>query len=166
MVSRVLDPCAIVRVQGWDGAAGAPSSALDEVVGVAWPRQVGAVASGRVDVLCVGPTEWLVMGGDPGGGGELCGRLGAALVGSALRATDVSRGLARVEFEGPEVREFLLKGCSLDLHPERFPVGRCARTRFAGVPAVLCCRGDSRFEGVVAASYREYLLAWIGDASA
>jgi sarcosine oxidase, subunit gamma len=162
MLSRVLDPCAIVRVQAWDGAACAPST-IDQVVGVAWPLRVGAVASGLVDVLCLGPTDWLVISGDPDGR-DLCARLGTALLGSPLKATDVSQGLARVELEGPVVREFLLKGCSLDLRPDRFPAGRCARIRFAGVPVVLRCCDSSKFEGIVAASYSEYLLAWIADA--
>lgn len=164
MLSRVLDPCGIVRVQSWDVAAGAPPE-LDEVASATWPREVGSVASGVVDVLCIGPTEWLVIGGEPGGV-ELSARLRTAVVGSPFRATDLSRGLARVEVSDHDVWEFLLKGCSLDLHPDRFPVGRCARTRFAGVPTILRSHDSSRFEGIVAVSYREYLLAWIADATA
>jgi sarcosine oxidase, subunit gamma len=123
------------------------------------------VASGLVDILCVGPSDWLVVGGpSDGAAAELCGRIEAAVLGSPLRATDLSQAFTVVEIEGPEAREFLLKGCSLDLHPDHFPVGRCARTRFAGVPTVLCCRGAQRFEGIVAASYREYVLGWIADA--
>jgi sarcosine oxidase, subunit gamma len=163
MHSRVLDPCPIVRVQSWDATASA-TSALDEVVGVKWPREVGSVATGIVGVLCLGPTEWLVIGVEPDGV-ELGAKLGAAVVGSPFRATDMSRALARVELSAHDVREFLLKGCSLDLRPDRFPAGRCARTRFAGVPAILRCRDSSRFEGIVATSYREYLLAWIADAN-
>jgi len=164
MRSRVLDLCAVVRVQSWDVTASVPT-ALDALVGVVWPREVGTVASGLVDVLCVGPAEWLVVdGGEPEGAG-LCARIGSALVGSSLRATDLSRGLVRVEMVDEDVREVLLKGCSLDLRPDRFPVGRCARTRFAGVPAILRSHDPSRFEGIVAASYREYLMAWLADAT-
>ena len=164
MRSRVLDLCAVVRVQSWEVAASVPT-ALDALVGVVWPREVGTVASGLVDVLCVGPAEWLVVdGGEPEGAG-LCARIGSALVGSSLRATDLSRGLVRVEMVDEDVREVLLKGCSLDLRPDRFPVGRCARTRFAGVPAILRSHDPSRFEGIVAASYREYLMAWLADAT-
>jgi len=164
MHSRVLDPCTIVRLQSWDVTVRAPS-ALDEVLGATWPREVGSVASGLVDVLCVGPTEWLVIGAEPDDV-QLCAKLGTAVIGSPLRATDLSRGLVIVELSAHDVREFLLKGCSLDLRPDHFPSGRCARTRFAGVPAVLRCCDSSRFEGILAASYREYLLAWIADAIA
>ena len=159
MLSRLLHPCSIVRVQSWDSAASVPS-ASDPVAGVRWPLEVGTVAAGLVDVLCIGPTEWLVIGRNADGA-ELCGRLGTALGGSALSATDVSQGLGRIELEGPAVREFLLKGCSLDLHPDRFPPGRCARTRFAGIPTVLRCQSPSTFEGIVAASHLGYLQVWI-----
>jgi sarcosine oxidase, subunit gamma len=159
MRSRVLDPCSIVRVQSWDVAA-TPPSGTHQVVGVAWPREVGAVASGLDEILCIGPTEWLVMGAD-----LKLGELRTALSESPFRATDVSHALARIELEGPEVRESLLKGCSLDLHPDHFPPNRCARTRFAGLPTVLRSWGPSKFEGIVPSSYRAYLLAWLADLS-
>lgn len=164
MLSRVLDPCSIVRVQSWDAEPSVPV-ALDQLVGTVWPRKVGTVVSGPVDVLCIGPAEWLVIGATPGDS-ELCDRLLIATKGSSLKATDVSEALTAVEIEGPDVREFLLKGCSLDLRADRFLAGQCARTRFAGVPTVLWCRDTSRFEGIVASSHREYLLAWITDSSA
>jgi heterotetrameric sarcosine oxidase gamma subunit len=163
MHSRILDPCGIVRVQSWEVGASAPS-AVEQVVGVGWPREVGVAASGLVDVLCIGPTEWLVIDGYSDGG-RLSAGIQAALTGSSLRATDVSQSFVRVGFDGADVCEFLLGGCSLDLHADRFRAGRCVRTRFAGVPIVLRCLDSLRFEGIVAASYQQYVVAWIGNAS-
>ena len=163
MLSRMLDPCSIARVQSWDVAGTAPT--IDQVEGLIWPREVGAVAGGLVDVLCVGPAEWLVIGGNAESG-ELCEMLNRTLSLSPLRATDVSHAFFRVELEGSDVREILCEGCSLDLHPSHFPIGRCARTRFSGVPIVLRRHEPLRFEGIVASGYREYLQAWIADASA
>jgi len=149
-------------VQSWDVAASAPS-ALDQVVGAAWPREIGVVASGLVDVLCIGPTEWLVIAGNPDGR-QLCARIQTALTGSPLRATDVSQSLVRLGLDGPDVCDFLVKGCSLDLHPGRFRAGQCVRTRFAGVPTVLRSLDAPGVEGIVAASYQHYVLGWIADA--
>ena len=163
MRSRPLDPCTIIRLQSWDATASPPST-INQVVGTTWPREVGSVATGLVDILCIGPTDWLITGINPNAR-DLCKNLDKALLETPLRATDISAGYARVEFEGLDVREFLLKGCSLDLHPSRFPPARCARTRFAGVPTVLRCHGSSKFEGIVPASYQEYVLTWIADAS-
>jgi sarcosine oxidase, subunit gamma len=163
MLSRLLGPASIVRVQSWDCMA-SPPPALDQILGTPWPRDVGAVASALADALCVGPTQWLVIGGDAGEREPGQG-LRKALMGSSFRATDVSQALARIEIEGAGAREALLEGCSLDLHPDRFPMGRCATTRFASVPLVLRRRAPWTFEAIVAVSYREYLLTWIADAA-
>jgi sarcosine oxidase, subunit gamma len=164
MRSRTLDPCTIIRVQSWDVAASPPST-INELTGTAWPHEVGAIATGLVDVLCIGPTDWLIVGARPSST-DLCATLSTALFVTPFRASDLSKGYTRLEFEGPDVRELLLKGCSLDLHPTRFPTARCARTRFAGVPTVLRQHAPSAFEAIVPASYQQYLLAWIADASA
>lgn len=164
MLSRILDPRSILRVQSWTAVTSAPS-AVDHITGVEWPSDVGTVATARVDVLCIGPTDWLVIGGDSDDG-ELCGKLRAALMGSPLRATDISRGLTRVGIEGPRVRDLLLEGCSIDLYPDHLSTQRCVRTRFAGVPTVVRYRDAATSELLVATSYREYLLAWIADATA
>jgi sarcosine oxidase, subunit gamma len=163
MRSRTLDPCTIIRVQSWDVAASAPST-IHQVLGTAWPHVVGAVTTGVVDVLCTGPTDWLIVGVNPNAS-ALCATLTKALFDTPLRATDISHAYTRLEFEGPDVCDFLLKGCSLDLHPTRFPIARCARTRFAGVPTVLRHQAPSTFEAIVSSSYQQYLLAWIAERS-
>ena len=56
-------------------------------------------------------------------------------------------------------------GGGLDLHPSQFSLGRCARTRFVALPAVLRCAGHTNFECIVVASYQDYLLAWLADAA-
>ena len=161
MLSRLMGPASIVRVQSWDDRS-SPPPALDRILGTPWPREVGRVATGLADALCVGPTQWLVIRAQAGEG-ELCDGLGRALLGSSFRATDVSQAFARIEIEGEGTPEVLRAGCSLDLHPDRFPVGRCAGTRFASVPIILCRRAPWTFEAIVAAGYREYLLTWITD---
>jgi sarcosine oxidase, subunit gamma len=162
MRKQVLGPCAIVRVQTWDGAALAPS-AVEGLLGVDWPRKTGAVASGRAEVICVGPTDWLVQASESDAT-EWSDRLAAALAGTPFRATDVSDALARIEIEGLEIRDLLNKGCSLDLHPPPFPVGRSARTRFASMPVIVRCTGTFTFELIVTRSYADFLAAWLEDA--
>src|ERR1700728_1463729 len=162
MLKRLLAPCSIIRIQTWDSKA-IVSSTVEEVVGVTWPHNTGAVATGRAKVICVGPTDWLVIVADLNAI-EWLQQLKAAFEDSPFRATDVSQALARIEIEGPEVRDLLAKGCGLDLHPSRFAPGRSARTRLAGMPVVICCRGGSKFECIVTLSYAEFLLSWLADA--
>ena len=160
----MLDPCSIIRVQTWDSEA-IPPSAVEEVLGVAWPKQNGAVARGRVDVIWVGPTDWLVVADDP----EATvwqQRLDTTFQGSNFRTTNVSQAFVRVSINGlSEVRDLLAKGCALDLYPALFPPDRAARTRFAGMPVILNCTGASTFQCIVQLSYADFLLAWLADAS-
>ena len=163
MLRSLLDPCSIIRVQTWDSQAVAPSK-VEETLGIAWPQKTGTVARGRADILCTGPTDWLVVAADLDAG-ALVHRLDEAFEGSEFRATDVSQALARIEIDGPDARVLLSKGCSLDLHPSRFPPGRCARTRFAGMPVIVRCMKESTFECVVTSSYADYLRSWLTDAT-
>jgi hypothetical protein len=57
MLNEVPGSCCIFRVQTWDSEALAPS-AVTEVLGGTWPQKTGTVASGGVDTICVGPTDW------------------------------------------------------------------------------------------------------------
>lgn len=158
MLKRVLDPCSVIRIQTWG------SQALEDVLGVAWSQKTGTVASGRADVICVGPTDWLVVAADPDVISWLQ-RFEAVFEGSTFRATNVSQALVRIQIQGPEVRDLLAKGCALDLHPSHFAPGRAARTRFAGMPVIVRCTGISTFECVVTLSYADYLLSWLEDAA-
>jgi sarcosine oxidase subunit gamma len=163
MRNRVLDSCSILRVQTWDAAIAAPAS-VEQVLGISWPRETGAVVHGRADIICTGPAEWWVICSDPHPA-ALLGQLEDAFAGSSFRATNVSEALVRIEVEGPQARMLLAKGCALDLHPSCFPAGRCARTRFAGMPVIVCCTQEATFECIVASSYRDYLISWLVDAA-
>lgn len=164
MVSPVPQAsCAFVRVQSWDIREAAPARA-EQVLGTAWPKTTGSVASGRADILALGPTDWLVV--TPNAEGEpLCAALNEAFQGSSFRATDVSSALARIQVSGPAAQAVLAKACALDLHESVFPTGRSARTRFAGMPVVIRHTAPSSFECTVSLSYRTYLLSWLADAS-
>jgi sarcosine oxidase subunit gamma len=162
MLKRVLDLCSIIRVQSWDIRAPVPM-AVSEMLGVALPEN-GTVVAARAKVIGVGPADWLVITPDPEVTPWLQ-RLEAAFGGGPCRATDLTQAFARIEVHGPHTRELLAKGCSLDLHSSLFPPGRCARTRFAGMPVIVECTASSTFECIVTLSYAEYLLKWLTDAA-
>jgi sarcosine oxidase subunit gamma len=161
MFRRVLDPYSIIHVQTWESQP-APSSKVQGAWAVTWPEETGGVVSGPADIICTGPTDWFVIGNGPDSAALLT-QLDKAFEGSSFRATNVSQGLVRIEIDGPRARDLLTKGCGLDLHPSRFPPGRCARTRFAGIPVIVRCIRESTFECMVASSYADYLLSWLND---
>jgi sarcosine oxidase subunit gamma len=160
---KSLNPCTILRVQSWDVQAAAPKQ-IEQILEIVWHNVVGTVDMGRAEVLCTGPTDWLILATSPDAA-SLLKTLTEGFRGSPYRVTDVSVALARFQLEGPYARTVISKACALDLHPKAFPPGRCARTRFAGMPVVLHCREAATFEGIVASSYREYLLSWLTDAA-
>jgi sarcosine oxidase subunit gamma len=169
MLSRVLEPCGIIRVQTWDSSVAGVSKPVglakaEQALGVTWPELVGATANGHADILCTGPTDWLVIAHDPDITGLLHG-LGEAFEGSSFRVTNASHALSRIAIEDPDARVLLAKGTALDLDPTCFPPGRCARTRFADIPVIIRCMRMSAFELIFASSYHEYLISWLNDAA-
>jgi heterotetrameric sarcosine oxidase gamma subunit len=161
MHKGVLGPCSIIRIQTWDGEA-LVTPAVEDILGVAWPEKTGLVARGRADVICLGPTDWLVVAADPDASVWLP-RFETVFEGSTFRATNMSQALVRIQVQGPEVCDLLAKGCAIDLYPPLFPPGRAVRTRLAGMPVIVSCTGTSSFELIVTQSYADYLLAWLAD---
>lgn len=162
MVNPRLHAGTLIRVQSWEANERAPER-VEQALGVVWPRVTGSMVRGRADIFCIGPTDWLVIARDRDATAVLK-RLDTAFEGSALRATDVSSALRRIQIEGAHARELLAKGCGLDVHPQAFPPGRCARTRLAGMPVIVLCVEESILECIVTSSYGDYLLAWLTDA--
>jgi sarcosine oxidase, subunit gamma len=158
---KVLDPCAVVRVQSWAGAVHVPPR-VGEAFGISWPQETGAVASGNVEVLCIGPSDWLAISHEISGT-ALAQTLNERFAGSAFRATNLSSALTRIRVEGIDARALLAKGCSLELHPQVFVAGRTARTRFANIPVVIRCIDVATFECIVARSHTQYAEAWLTD---
>lgn len=102
------------------------------------------------EALWLGPDEWLVVGdGVPPG---------------AASVVDVSANRAVVDLAGPGVREFLSKGCSLDLHPDHWADGACAQTMLAKAPVILQQRGDLT-RVFVRPSFADYMVEWFLSAA-
>jgi sarcosine oxidase subunit gamma len=129
------------------------------ITGRSEPRPGGSTSDGDVDVLWLGPDEFLVVG--PPGSEE---RLISTYGGPDASVVDVSAQRTVIDLDGPGVRELLAFGCSIDLHPRVFAVGDCAQTVLAHTPVVLQ-RRKSGFRVLVRSSFAAHLAAWILDAS-
>jgi sarcosine oxidase subunit gamma len=104
------------------------------------------------NVLWLGPDEWLVLGGHE------------SAYADAGAAVDVSANRVCFELSGDDVEDVLAQGCSLDLHPSVFDIGRCAQTLLAKAQVILYRTGEETFQVFVRPSYAPYLRAWIEDA--
>jgi sarcosine oxidase subunit gamma len=76
--------------------------------------------------------------------------------------TDVSEARTTIVVSGPQARDLLAKGTSIDLHPRVFGSGRCAQTGFAGANIILRQTDDTpTFEIIVLDSFAEHLWSWL-----
>jgi sarcosine oxidase subunit gamma len=140
--------------------------AVGAVLGVPLPSAPCTFASGTgefgaVDVLWLGPDEYLVLAA-PGVAG-LEPALRAALVVGAV--TDVSAQRTTVALSGPAVRDVLAHGCSIDLHPKAAPAGTCVQTLLARTGVILLVRGDDEYTVLIRQSFASYFAAWLADAA-
>jgi sarcosine oxidase, subunit gamma len=149
-----LNVRAILRLTSWSGA----------LSDAELPRKVGTTVPGAVRVLCIAPTEWLVIS-HVQGASNLREAFSPGLLAEGGVLVDLTDGIAAFEVEGAAARDVLAQGCGLDFHAKSFPPGRCARTRFAQIAVVIDCIDESRFELYVSRSYAHYLQAWLLDAA-
>jgi sarcosine oxidase subunit gamma len=130
------------------------------------PREVGASVPGSIRILCLAPAEWLLVS-DELSASSIMERGAADLAGQSAIVVDASDGMGALSIRGLMARDVLSKGCGLDLRPNVFPIGRCARTRFAQMPMIIDHIDDPvGFRLYVARSYLRYLTVWVEDASA
>jgi sarcosine oxidase subunit gamma len=113
------------------------------------PEAGFAASWGERSVLWLGPSEWLIVDGDPI---DLPG------------GVDVSANRTTVEVRGPHARDILEKGCTLDLHPRAFEAGQCAQTMLARTQVILWQRTDA-YHLLVRNSFAQHLADWLVDAT-
>ena len=166
MLSRVTEHTALIRVQSWTRSDRAIPREAANALRIDWPLQAGEVASGRAEVICINPTDWLVVAGIELPEEELLQILAAAFHGTPFRATALSSSLARVRIEGNHARALLSKACALDTQSADLTPSRAPRTLVAGLPAIIRCLHGPKFECIVPLSYADYLVAWLNDAAA
>ncbi len=132
------------------------------------PAQCGEIrGSGPVNVLWLGPTEFLVVAPEEAHesrGGDLIPSLIAALGDGEGQVLDLSANRTTFELSGPRARAVLEKGCSLDLHPRVLATGSALATEVGGIPVMLLKTGEESFRLFPRASFADFLGRWLLDA--
>lgn len=129
------------------------------LLGVALPEPCTYTSGNGVDILWMGPDEYLVLG--PPVSRE-SGDLEASLSRESDAVVDVSGQRVVVRLEGKSAADVLAHGCSVDL--EESPPGTCVQTLLARTGIVLMVREEG-FTILVRQSFSDYLKAWLADAS-
>jgi sarcosine oxidase subunit gamma len=170
MVSLRVDPAspAAARIERALGLAlPQPGQVTNVLVG-----EIQGVVAGEVrSVLWLGPDEWLVIGPD-GDVAELVAVLSEAIESDPGSVVDVSANRSILVVSGPNARDLLEKGCTLDLHPRSFTAGQCAQTTFARGHLLIWQTGaeDSPsgpvYRLLFRGSFADYWADWFLDAAA
>jgi len=162
---RELSFLAQIDVQ-LDSADTRATAAAGTAIGVDVPLDPNTVTSGDdLAVLWLGPSEWLVVG-PPDHEASLEASLRTALESTGSSIVDVSANRTTLELRGPDARQILESGCSIDLDPRAFGPGRCAQTLVARAQVVLWqLAPEPVYRLLVRPSFAAYLAAWLSDAA-
>ncbi len=162
---RECPPRGRIDLRG-DPADRAFATGVSSVLGLEPPPTPNTSRSGAESfILWLGPDQWLIEVAHEAQTG-IANTLESAL--SALHASVaiVGDGYATLSLAGKRAADVLAKGMTLDLDPDRFLPGCCARSLLAKVPVLLHRPGDDLFyEVTVARSYSDYAWRWLDDAA-
>jgi sarcosine oxidase subunit gamma len=170
MISLRVDPASEVRARV-ERALGLSLPAAGQVTGVGSAEADGVGAGTERSVLWLGPDEWLVVGPD-GDTAALVPLLLEAVGAGPGSVVDVSANRDTLVLSGPNARDLLEKGITLDLHPRSFTVGHCAQTTFArGHLLIWQTDAEDSPSGAVyrllfRGSFADYVADWLLDAAA
>ena len=140
--------------------------ALMSHTGLPLPAPQTASARSELTLLWLTPREWLLA--CPAGEAEfLRAALTRQLATCLAAVTDMSDALAVCELSGTRCADVLMSGCTLDLHADAFPAGRCSRTGLAHIPAILWNPGNEprSVRCIVDRSHARHLRDWLADAA-
>ena len=139
--------------------------AVKSVFGVSLPVIANTVVRDAHTIYWMGPDEWLVQSYESAAG--LIEKFRDQETARGSTAVDVSDGSVMFRISGERAVDVLARGCTLDLHPQKFSNGQCAQTAIARTSVLLTSSaGDSAFEIVVRRTFAEYLALWLRHAAA
>jgi sarcosine oxidase subunit gamma len=146
---------------------GPAASQASEILGLVLPTTPSThVGSDALTAIWMGPDEWLITS-QTRSAADLEARLRTAVADDGGAAIDVSAQRTTLRLSGPDARDVLAKGCSLDLHPTMFRKGTAAQTTLALAGVVLIALDDtgSDYRILVRSSFARYLADWLVDAA-
>ena len=157
----------VAMVDLWADPDGPAASQASAILGFDLPTTPSRyVSNDTLTVIWMGPQEWLITAGARSAA-ALEAALRAAVGEHGGAAIDVSAQRTTLRLSGPDAREVLAKGCSLDLHPKVFTKGTAAQTMLglAGVVLIALDDAGTDYRILVRASFARYLADWLIDAA-
>ena len=157
----------VAMVDLWSDPEGPAASQASAILGLDLPTTPSTyVSNDTLTVIWMGPQEWLITAATRSAA-ELEAQLRAAVGEHGGAAIDVSAQRTTLRLSGPDARDLLTKGCSLDLHPKVFTKGTAAQSMLGLAAVVLIALDDAGtdYRILVRASFARYLADWLIDAA-
>ena len=154
----------IIQIAAFAGEAEGVAVAVGQASGVR-PSGVAcsAVCEDGAAAIWVGPDRWLIVAQ---AGRDLERLLSAALPAGQAAITNQGHSRCVLRLTGPEVRNVLRKGTTLDLDATRCSPGEARATGLFHINALLHCRSEDSFDIYVARSFGRSFFELITHAAA
>ncbi|MGQ0455544.1 MAG: sarcosine oxidase subunit gamma [Hyphomicrobium sp.] len=146
-------------------AVASADAALLANYGATLPRPGRRTSIAGLDLIWVGPSQWLALA-DGDGGFDLERDLKQTL-GALASVTDASDARALLRISGARARAVLARGLPIDLHTRAFKVDDVALTHAAHIGVAIWRLDDApTFELAVSRSYAASFADWLIEAAA
>ena len=137
---------------------------FSDALGIALPQQPNTVvSSANVDVLWLGPDEWLLKAPETDEQ-ALEKRLLAAVEEQHAAVTLVSDHYIVFRLSGEQAAVILQQASSIDSHSSQLAMGQCVRCGFARTRAIIQVIDDMSYDVFIEATYTPYLEQWFAVA--
>ena len=160
---RVCPPRGRIELRG-DPADPSFVKGVSDVLGLEPPLVPNTSRSGtQIVILWLGPDAWSIEV-PAETENDVARKLENSLSGLHASVAPVGAGGVTFSLAGPRAADVLAKGMTLDLYPDRFRAGACARSLLARIPVLLHRPGDAlAYEVTVPRSYADFARDWLED---
>jgi methylglutamate dehydrogenase subunit D len=153
----------IVHVDAWTDQVKACGKAIEKACGTAPAAEpVKAVEKNDTAVLWVGPNRWLIVEPESR---DLFATVSADVSVDLATLTDQSHSRVCWRITGPNMRDLLAKGSTIDFDRSQFVPGDCVGTLLSHFTTVLHCRGDDTVDIYAARSFAVDMDHWLHASS-
>ena len=156
----VIEDCAILQADGWEGNLPAFEASLTEQLACNLPAGVGAaVRAGERWVTRIAPRRfWLI--------GDGRDDFPLSLAPELCSVVSLSEGRLRLRMTGSRLFDVLASCVAIDWSSPRAATGSAVQTGFHHVPVFILRTGDTQCDMIVPRSFARSLFDWMTDIAA
>ena len=153
----------IIQVAAYADTAEETGNVIQGLIGASPPMPPNrSVMVDSTQICWIGPHKWWIIETEHRRRAESM----ASRLGNDAAVTTQGHGRCCIRLSGPNARDLLAKGCTLDFHPSRFSAGHCAQTSLGHVNTLINCINDEPvFDLFVLRSYAVSFWEWTTDAA-